>query len=59
MTSELAVAQAYNLTPDDFEYILSTFPVFARKRPGFYAYLKERVRQWRVEAGGGAPDDLV
>jgi len=50
-----AVAEAYGLGPNDFEYILSTFPVFARKRPKFYAYLKERVRQWKVEAGGGAP----
>jgi hypothetical protein len=45
-----AVAEAYGLTPDDFEYILSTFPVFARKRPAFYAYLQERVREWKREA---------
>jgi len=49
MTSELAVAQAYNLTSDDFEYILSTFPVFARKRPEFYAYIREQVRKWKRE----------
>jgi len=42
-----SVAEAYGLTPDDFEYILSTFPVFARKRPEFYAYLQERVKEWK------------
>ncbi|GIW45684.1 MAG: hypothetical protein KatS3mg077_2966 [Candidatus Binatia bacterium] len=47
-----AVAEAYGLTPDDFEYILSTFPVFARKRPEFYAYLQERVQEWKHEAEG-------
>ncbi len=44
-----AVAEAYGLTPDDFEHILSTFPVFARKRPAFYAYLQERVQEWKRE----------
>lgn len=44
-----AVAEAYGLPPEDFEYILSTFPVFARKRPEFYAYLQERVQQWKRE----------
>ncbi len=44
-----AVAEAYGLGPDDFEYILSTFPVFARKRPEFYAYLQARVREWKEE----------
>jgi len=44
-----AVAEAYGLTPDDFEYILSTFPVFARKRPEFYAYLKRRIAEWKEE----------
>ncbi|HWO41650.1 MAG TPA: N-6 DNA methylase, partial [Candidatus Eisenbacteria bacterium] len=34
-----AVAQAYGLTADDVEYILSTFPVFARKHPKFMAFL--------------------
>jgi hypothetical protein len=46
-----AVAQAYGLSPDDFAHILSTFPVFARKRPAFYAYLQERVREWKEETG--------
>ncbi|CEK13067.1 hypothetical protein CWRG_00343, partial [Chthonomonas calidirosea] len=35
-----------------FEYILSTFPVFARKRPEFYAYLQERVQEWKREVEG-------
>jgi len=46
-----AVAEAYGLTPDDFEYILSTFPVFARKRPEFYTYFQERVQNWKEEQG--------
>lgn len=44
-----AVAQAYGLTADDLASILSTFPVFARKRPAFYAYLVERVKEWNEE----------
>jgi hypothetical protein len=58
-----AVAQAYGLGPDDVEHILSTFPVFARQRPAFYAYLQERVREWKKEgfeataqSRGGTPD---
>lgn len=47
-----AVAETYGLTPDDFEYILSTFPAFARKRPEFYAYLQERVQEWKREVEG-------
>jgi hypothetical protein len=49
-----AVAEAYGLTPDDFEHILSTFPVFARKRPAFFAYLRERLAEWKEEAAGRA-----
>ncbi len=40
-----AVAEAYGLGPDDFEHILSTFPVFAHKRPEFFAYLLERLAE--------------
>lgn len=47
-----AVAEAYGLGPDDFEHILSTFPVFARKRPAFFAYLLERLAEWKEEAAG-------
>ncbi len=49
--SNRAVAEAYGLTPDDFEHILSTFPVFARKRPEFFAYLQERLAEWKEEVG--------
>jgi hypothetical protein len=46
-----AVAEAYGLGPADFEHILSTFPVFARKRPACFAYLRERLAQWAKEVG--------
>jgi hypothetical protein len=39
----LAVAEAYGLTLDDLAYILTTFPVLARKRPEFYAYLVDQL----------------
>jgi len=42
-----AVAEAYGLGPDDFAHVLSTFPVFARKRSEFFAYLRERLDEWR------------
>jgi hypothetical protein len=35
----------------DLEHILSTFPVFARKRPEFHAYLLARLAEWKEEAG--------
>ncbi|MBM4395092.1 MAG: N-6 DNA methylase [Deltaproteobacteria bacterium] len=44
-----AVAEAYGLDPDDFAHVLSAFPVMARKRPAFVAYLHERLAEW---AGG-------
>ncbi len=47
-----AVAEAYALAPDDFEHILSAFPVFARKRAEFFAHLKERVEDWKAEVTG-------
>jgi len=50
-----AVAEAYGLTPDDFEHILSTFPVLARKRPAFVAYLRERLQQWKEEGRSDTP----
>ncbi|MCP9464994.1 MAG: N-6 DNA methylase [Nitrospira sp.] len=46
-----AVARAYGLTPDDLAHILATFPVFARKRPAFSAYLLARVKEWTEETG--------
>lgn len=45
-----AVAQAYGLDAADLAHILASFPVFGRKRPEFYALLKERVDEWRTEA---------
>lgn len=47
-----ALAQAYGLGPDDLEHILSTFPVFIRKRASFCAYLRRRIAEWREEIGG-------
>jgi len=38
-----AAAEAYGLDPDDFARILSTFPVFARKRPALFDYLCQRM----------------
>jgi len=43
-TLNLAVAEAYGLTPDDLAYILTTFPVLARKRPEFVRYLARRIK---------------
>jgi hypothetical protein len=43
-----AVAEAYGLGPDEFEHILHSFPVFARKRKAFFAYLKERLQEWKA-----------
>ena len=44
-----AVAEACGLNADDLDHILSAFPVFARKRPDFFAYLKERLEGWKAE----------
>jgi hypothetical protein len=40
-----AVADAYGLDAEDFEHILIAFPVMARKRKEFFAYLEERVAE--------------
>lgn len=42
-----AVAEAYGLSPDDFEHILASFPGMARKRPQFSAFLRERLQEWK------------
>lgn len=47
----LVIAEAYGLGPEDFAHILSTFPVFARKRPAFFAYLRERLAEWSEDVG--------
>jgi hypothetical protein len=41
--------EAYGLSPDDFQYILTTFPVFARKRQQFYEYLQNQVAEWKKQ----------
>ncbi|MEW6074208.1 MAG: N-6 DNA methylase [Planctomycetota bacterium] len=50
-----AVAEAYGLGPADFAHILSTFPVFARKRPEFFAYLHARLAEWSAVCGERIP----
>jgi hypothetical protein len=45
-----AVAEAYGLDAADLDHILGAFPVFARKHPDFFAYLKERLERWRIGA---------
>jgi hypothetical protein len=42
-----AVAEAYGLDAADFAHILSAFPVFARKHPDFFAYLRQRLEEWK------------
>ncbi|HEY2292357.1 MAG TPA: hypothetical protein VGM86_16795 [Thermoanaerobaculia bacterium] len=44
-----AVAEAYGLSADDFEHLLGAFPGMARKRKAFFAYLKERLEEWKRE----------
>lgn len=39
-----ASVHTHGLTAEDLAHILSTFPVFTRKRPAFYAYLLARVQ---------------
>lgn len=45
--AERAVAEAYGLEPNEFDYLLSSFPVFARKRPEFHAFLQTKLADWR------------
>jgi hypothetical protein len=47
-----AIAEAYGLTPHDIEYMLSTFPIFARKRHEFYGYLLQQIGEWKAEFEG-------
>jgi hypothetical protein len=46
---EHAVAKLYGLQPDDYTLMLQDFPGFARKRAAFFAYLQERIAEWREE----------
>lgn len=48
------IAEAYDITPDDFEHILRSFPVFAPKRKEFFAYLLQRLAEWKAEAASVA-----
>lgn len=43
-----AVGEAYGLEPADFKNILNSFPVFARKRPAFFAYVQQRLTEWKA-----------
>jgi len=42
------VEEAYGLTASDFAHILDSFPVFARKRPAFHQFLRERLAEWKA-----------
>jgi hypothetical protein len=42
-----AVAQAYGLDAEDFAHILAAFPVMARKRPEFLAFLQQKLAEWK------------
>lgn len=42
-----AVAETYGLNAADLDHILSAFPVFARKHPDFFAYLRQRLEEWK------------
>ena len=50
-----AIAEAYGLNPADLGHILSTFPVMARKRRDFVAYVRARLGEWADETGEGYP----
>lgn len=43
------VATTFGLTSGEIAHILSSFPVFSRKRPKFFAYLHEQVEKWKAE----------
>ncbi len=46
---ERRTARAYGLTSDEFAYFIEDFPVFARKRPKFFAFLHEQLEKWDAE----------
>jgi hypothetical protein len=48
--SNYAVALAYGLDAADFSHILSTFPVFRRKRPALYDFFAARLADWNSES---------
>jgi len=47
--SNRAVAEAYDLGPDDLAHILTAFPGVKKKRPAFFDYLLARVDDWRPD----------
>jgi hypothetical protein len=47
--AEIAVCKMFGLKPADYEYILASFPIFARKQPEFSAYLQMRLADWKEE----------
>jgi len=49
------VAQCYGLEPEDFAYVLESFPVLARKRAAFFTYLMKEVEIWKAERGVRRP----
>jgi hypothetical protein len=49
-----AIAHAYGVDPEELQHILFTFPVLARKRPEFHAYLLARLAEWKEQADGTA-----
>ena len=48
-TVEKAVAKVYGLTAEDVLLIMDDFPIFARKRPEFFAYLMDHIKKWKAE----------
>jgi hypothetical protein len=46
-----AVAKAYGLNASDFEHILNSFPVFARKQSEFFEFVRGRLATWFQEEG--------
>ena len=46
---EKAAAMLYSLSIDHLSHILSSFPVFARKRPEFFAHLQHRLKECESE----------
>jgi hypothetical protein len=51
-----AVAEAYGLSAADFEHVLDSFPVLARKRPDFTAFIRERLAEWQTARRPGGDE---
>lgn len=48
--SNRSIVDAYGLDASDFEYIISSFPLFAKKHPEFHTYLMSRLVEWKADA---------